>query len=75
MYIFVTFKIQQLAQNSFEHNSTQNGGTGEGGETVVGTSVQAKYLYVAQQPDELSFSKGDLITVIEKSNDGWWKGE
>jgi len=35
----------------------------------------AKYSYEAQQSDELSLSKGDKIVVLEKSSDGWWKGE
>ena len=36
--------------------------------------VQAKYSYIAKQADELSFNKGDYISVQEKSSDGWWKG-
>lgn len=35
----------------------------------------AKYSYEAQQSDELSLSKGDKIVVLEKSSDGWWRGE
>lgn len=34
-----------------------------------------KYNYVAQQPDEISLSKGNVIKVLEKSSDGWWRGE
>eukprot|EP01062_Namystynia_karyoxenos_P018014 TRINITY_DN16668_c0_g1_i1.p1 TRINITY_DN16668_c0_g1~~TRINITY_DN16668_c0_g1_i1.p1 ORF type:complete len:351 (+),score=87.65 TRINITY_DN16668_c0_g1_i1:76-1128(+) len=35
----------------------------------------AIYDYEAGAADELSFSKGDLITVIAKGSDsGWWKG-
>lgn len=37
-------------------------------------SVFAKYNYEAQQSDELTLVKGDKITVVEKSSDGWWKG-
>lgn len=44
-------------------------------EAAIGSSVQAKYTYIAQQADELSFAKGDHIIVVEKSNDGWWKGK
>lgn len=69
-----SFQIQQLAQN-FSDNNTSHNGLGGGDEASVGTHVFAKYAYVAQQPDELSFSKGDFIIVIEKSNDGWWRGE
>ncbi|RWS29250.1 Cytoplasmic protein NCK2-like protein [Leptotrombidium deliense] len=34
-----------------------------------------KYNYEAQQPDELSLVKGSTVVVLEKSSDGWWKGE
>ena len=34
-----------------------------------------KYNYEAQQSDELSLVKGTRIRVMEKSSDGWWKGE
>ncbi|XP_022098620.1 cytoplasmic protein NCK2-like isoform X2 [Acanthaster planci] len=33
------------------------------------------YNYVARQPDELSLRKGEKLTVLEKSGDGWWRGE
>lgn len=37
-------------------------------------TVTAKYNYEAQQADELNLVKGDKISVLEKSSDGWWKG-
>ncbi|XP_055940175.1 cytoplasmic protein NCK2-like [Argiope bruennichi] len=43
--------------------------------TYTGTSAIVKYNYEAQQPDEVSLSKGARVLVMEKSNDGWWKGE
>ncbi|KAH9424625.1 Cytoplasmic protein nck2 [Dermatophagoides pteronyssinus] len=36
--------------------------------------VIAKYNYDAQQTDELTLVKGDKISVLEKSSDGWWRG-
>lgn len=36
--------------------------------------VIAKYNYEAQQSDELSLVKGDKVSVVEKSSDGWWRG-
>ena len=37
--------------------------------------VVALYDYQAQRSDELSFMRGDLITVLYKDNDNWWMGE
>lgn len=34
-----------------------------------------KFNYTAQRPDELSLVKGERILVMEKSSDGWWKGQ
>ncbi|XP_047437191.1 proline-serine-threonine phosphatase-interacting protein 1b [Mugil cephalus] len=33
------------------------------------------YEYNAQEQDELSVSRGELIRVLEQSNDGWWTVE
>lgn len=41
----------------------------------LGSSIAiAKYNYKSQQIDELSLTKGDRISVLEKSDDGWWRG-
>uniref|UniRef100_A0A672HNQ0 Intersectin 2a n=1 Tax=Salarias fasciatus TaxID=181472 RepID=A0A672HNQ0_SALFA len=37
--------------------------------------VIAMYNYTAANQDELSFSKGQLITILDKTNPDWWKGE
>lgn len=39
------------------------------------SNATVKHNYKAQQPDELSLTKGAKIRVLEKSDDGWWKGE
>ncbi|XP_022918787.1 SH2/SH3 adapter protein dreadlocks isoform X1 [Onthophagus taurus] len=41
---------------------------------AIGVAV-VKYNYQAQQPDELSLVKGSRILILEKSNDGWWRGQ
>ncbi|KAL4704659.1 hypothetical protein ACJJTC_013443 [Scirpophaga incertulas] len=41
---------------------------------ALGAAV-VKYNYQAQQPDELSLTKGTRILILEKSNDGWWRGQ
>lgn len=38
-------------------------------------SATVKYNYQAQQSDELSLTKGTQILILEKSNDGWWRGQ
>jgi uncharacterized protein YgiM (DUF1202 family) len=35
----------------------------------------AKYNYDPQRPDELRLERGNNVLVIERSSDGWWKGE
>lgn len=37
--------------------------------------VMALYPYQAQNEDELSFEKGDVITVLAKEEEAWWRGE
>ncbi|XP_054981789.1 intersectin-1 isoform X3 [Sorex araneus] len=37
--------------------------------------VIGMYDYTAQNDDELAFSKGQLITVLNKEDPDWWKGE
>ncbi|XP_076246231.1 dynamin associated protein 160 isoform X2 [Calliopsis andreniformis] len=37
--------------------------------------VMALYPYQAQNEDELSFEKGDVIIVLAKDEAAWWKGE
>uniref|UniRef100_A0A336LQX5 CSON001179 protein n=1 Tax=Culicoides sonorensis TaxID=179676 RepID=A0A336LQX5_CULSO len=41
---------------------------------AIGTAI-VKYNYQAQQPDELPLTKGTQILILEKSNDGWWRGQ
>lgn len=33
------------------------------------------YSYSAAIPEELSFSKGDILAVIRLQDDGWWEAE
>ena len=39
------------------------------------STVTAIYAYKANETGELSFKKGDIITVIEKDSSGWWEGK
>jgi len=37
--------------------------------------VVALYQYTAQNEDELSFEKDDVITLLAKEEEAWWRGE
>jgi len=39
-----------------------------------GPKCKALYNYTAQENDELSLRKGDIITIIKEHSD-WWEGE
>eukprot|EP01097_Dermamoeba_algensis_P007098 TRINITY_DN4453_c0_g1_i3.p1 TRINITY_DN4453_c0_g1~~TRINITY_DN4453_c0_g1_i3.p1 ORF type:complete len:433 (+),score=121.23 TRINITY_DN4453_c0_g1_i3:146-1300(+) len=45
--------------------------------TSAPTKVRALFDFDAQQADDLSFRKGDIITIVQKSDDinDWWIGE
>ena len=35
----------------------------------------ALYDYESENPDDLCFSTGDVLIILEKSESGWWTGE
>jgi SH3 domain. len=37
--------------------------------------VQALYDFTPQEPGELEFRRGDVITVRERTDQHWWHGE
>jgi len=37
-------------------------------------TVKAIYKFKANNNDELTFKKGDLITVTQREDGGWWEG-
>jgi hypothetical protein len=37
--------------------------------------VEALYDHEAEAEDELNFRTGEMVEVIETSEDGWWKGK
>jgi len=57
---------QQSSSNSYNHN---NSGQGTLEQCV------AEHDFTANRQDELSFKKGQIIDVLEKSGDGWWMGK
>ena len=41
---------------------------------MLSYSFQALYSYVPQNEDELELQEGDLVSVMEKCDDGWFVG-
>lgn len=37
-------------------------------------TVQAEYSFQGGNNDELCFKKGDIITVTQREDGGWWEG-
>uniref|UniRef100_A0A8C7UGJ9 SH3 domain-containing protein n=1 Tax=Oncorhynchus mykiss TaxID=8022 RepID=A0A8C7UGJ9_ONCMY len=44
------------------------------GREALGSCFQALYSYVPQNEDELELQEGDLVSVMEKCDDGWFVG-
>lgn len=38
-------------------------------------TARAMYMYQRAIPEELSFSKGDILAVTRHQDDGWWEAE
>lgn len=59
---------QPISSASDESTNQFDGST----ENSIVTQYQARYDYQAADDDELSFSAGDSITVLERDKSGWW---
>ncbi|KAI7878808.1 hypothetical protein K492DRAFT_170594 [Lichtheimia hyalospora FSU 10163] len=42
---------------------------------LANTRRKALYDFNGEHPEDLSFTSGDIITVLEEINQGWWLGE
>uniref|UniRef100_A0A4W4E9K4 Intersectin 2b n=1 Tax=Electrophorus electricus TaxID=8005 RepID=A0A4W4E9K4_ELEEL len=62
---FPASHVKQLGSNSGKSTPA----------TVAVCQVIAIYDYMAANKDELSFSKSQIINVLDKSDPDWWKGE
>ncbi|ESO85917.1 hypothetical protein LOTGIDRAFT_130110, partial [Lottia gigantea] len=58
-------------RNQSHRTPPQNNATAQ----VIYEPATVKYMYTAQRTDEMSLMKGETIVVVEKSSDGWWKGQ
>ncbi|CAI4232618.1 unnamed protein product [Auanema sp. JU1783] len=62
----------------FSTNNSFNSNGGQGFNKLsaaMSCRVVVKFTYEPQIEDELGLTRGEVINVIEKSSDGWWKGE
>lgn len=39
------------------------------------STARALYVYQAAIPEELGFSKGEILAVLRHQDDGWWEAE
>ncbi|XP_072179949.1 cytoplasmic protein NCK2-like isoform X1 [Diadema setosum] len=60
---------QSPAENLQPHNAVHPG------DNSFSQLAQVIFQYKAAQDDELNLNKGDMVNVLEKSGDGWWRGE
>ena len=60
--------------NANESTPASNKVLGKGGKKILEICI-SRYNYSANRDDELDLKKGDKVLVVEKENDGWWKGE
>lgn len=58
--------------NSPEYEAAESASPGVEGENL---SAIALYDYEAADDDELSFQPDDIITGIDRIDEGWWRGE
>lgn len=67
----------QSSTNNNNNNNNVNSSDQSFKADRLGKVVTAyiRYTYKSQQQDELSLVKGSMVKVMEKSDDGWWKGE
>ncbi|XP_067123974.1 growth factor receptor-bound protein 2-like isoform X1 [Centruroides vittatus] len=42
---------------------------------ILQIRVQAMYDFPAQEPGELAFRRGEIITVVDQTDKNWWEGE
>ncbi|XP_002737986.1 cytoplasmic protein NCK2-like, partial [Saccoglossus kowalevskii] len=65
---------QKVELESHSHPSSDGDANGGATDQIVCMAV-VKFQYEARRPDELSLGKGEQVAVMERSSDGWWRGE
>uniref|UniRef100_A0A914XTF2 Mitogen-activated protein kinase kinase kinase n=1 Tax=Plectus sambesii TaxID=2011161 RepID=A0A914XTF2_9BILA len=62
--------LSPFSSTIVDHISPRSTSLNEG---IISTAI-VKYAYKPRLEDELRVKVGDIIAVLEKSEDGWWKG-
>lgn len=65
-------RLDSRGDSRGDNQSRSGAGSGKGG-----TRARALYTFRGEQSGDLSFQKGDIIQIVEKSDstDDWWTGE
>ncbi|KAK3711289.1 hypothetical protein QZH41_015007, partial [Actinostola sp. cb2023] len=58
-----------------EDESEDDTWTDQPNNTVMVKQVEALSDFPGEQPDDLSFKKGELLTILDPREDGWWVAE
>ncbi|XP_071507292.1 nostrin-like, partial [Diadema antillarum] len=65
---------QAAAASPVEEEAAASGASSIGNENLLGV-CSAIYDFEATDDDYLDIKEGDMINVLDKGDDGWWKGE
>ncbi|XP_073927141.1 nostrin isoform X4 [Castor canadensis] len=73
---FLMKRLESAASRaSSSGQTTRSSPSSASGATQPGNSLcKALYPFQARQDDELNLEKGDIVTLHEKKEDGWWFG-
>ncbi|XP_056649956.1 nostrin isoform X3 [Monodelphis domestica] len=74
---FMTKKLENVVRRTSSSGLLNNPGSVPlaSGITSLGNGTcQALYPFQARGDDELNLEKGDIVTIYEKQNEGWWFG-
>lgn len=73
-WLVSSFLCQTYGWRSRWKNSRENCNKSEESEAKK-PKYRALFTYAGQHDDELAFNAGDVITLLSKDEEAWWKGE
>ena len=69
-----TQKTKKLIKKNFDSLKSDDEFKKRKNEYNKAIQAIALYNYHAEEDDDLSFKKGDILVVYQKNSNGWWKG-